>query len=97
MASSAIEIQLIDVSTGDEMATLLAADRRNFEGLRFSRDGCRLAVSAHGVLQVWDLRRLRAGLAELGLDWNAAAYPPEREPGGVPAPLQLVIDSAVGR
>jgi tetratricopeptide (TPR) repeat protein len=41
---------------------------------------------------VWDLRRIRARLAEMGLDWDAPPFPPEPEPSA-PAPpsLQLTI------
>jgi WD40 repeat protein len=89
IASSPNTIQLIDVAEGHELATLTPADARNFEGLRFSRDGSRLAVSAHGVLQVWNLRLLRVGLAELGLDWSSPAYAPAREPAGAAALLKV--------
>jgi hypothetical protein len=42
--------------------------------LAFDADGSRLAVSGYDeVVTVWDLGLLRAGLAELGLDWD---HPP---------------------
>ena len=50
-----------------------------------------LEPSSEG-LRVWDLRRIRARLAELGLDWDAPPYPPEPEDNHrVPPPLQLTI------
>jgi hypothetical protein len=40
-------------------------------------------------LQVWNLRLLRVGLAELGLDWSSPAYAPAREPAGAAALLKV--------
>jgi len=76
IAPSSNTVMLIDMETKQELATLVPPDRRNLEGLRFSPDGTRLAVSAGNALQVWDLRLLRAQLANIGLDWNAPPYPP---------------------
>ena len=38
-------------------------------------------------LRVWDLRLIRRGLAELGLDWGAPPYP--EAPRGKPAPFEV--------
>ena len=42
----------------------------------FSPDGSRLVVTTNDppAVHVWDLRAVRRRLAEMGLDWNAAAY-----------------------
>jgi eukaryotic-like serine/threonine-protein kinase len=48
-------------------------------GVQFTPDGASLVFRtepATGGYRVWDLRAVRAGLAELGLDWDAPPYPP---------------------
>jgi WD40 repeat protein len=53
-------------------ATCIRSSRTS--ALRFGADGSRLAVlGSDGSLQVWDLKKLRAALAQFGLDW---ATPP---------------------
>jgi WD40 repeat protein len=62
-------------------------------GLCFSPDGAQLAALAHydRALHVWDLRRIRAGLKAMGLDWGA---PPYREPAASPGPLKVRVVGA---
>lgn len=56
-------------------------------GLTFSSDGTRLigVTNDRACVRVWALRLLRAGLRELGLDWDTPPYPlaagdqPDRE------------------
>jgi hypothetical protein len=67
--------QLLDVETGRELVRVAAsaAGHRPLS-LQFTSDGGRLVGIDEGdrkELRVWDLRRLRAGLAEQGLDWEA--------------------------
>jgi len=70
-------IKLSDTRTGETVAELTSPAPSKLEQLFFSRDGQRLiAVGADRLIQVWDLPRLRSGLAKLNLDWalpNAAA------------------------
>jgi WD40 repeat protein len=82
-------VRLVDARSGGELATLPAPDLPAVVRLRFSPDGGRLAcvVDAVGV-QLWDLRRLRARLAEVGLDWDLPAYPPEPAPA---PPLRVEV------
>jgi hypothetical protein len=42
----------------------------------FTPDGTRLVVAVKDGLRVWDLRRIRAELVKLGLDWDLAPYRP---------------------
>jgi WD40 repeat protein len=64
-------VQLRDVATGDQLATLEGPSRHEVGWLRFSRDGARLAVGcANGQVHVWDLRMVRQQLAARGLDWQ---------------------------
>jgi hypothetical protein len=74
-------VRLVDSRTGQELATLPAADLPAVDRLCFSPDGGRLAciVDLVGV-QLWDLRQIRAQLADMGLDWDLPAYPPESAP-----------------
>jgi WD40 repeat protein/serine/threonine protein kinase len=70
-------VQLIDVATGQELASLTSPDPRGIGHLAFSPDGSRFAAACGaGVIQVWDLRYLRHQLADLGLDWDLRPYPP---------------------
>jgi serine/threonine protein kinase/WD40 repeat protein len=71
-------LKLYAVPAMEEIATLTPPNENSFEGMSFSADGSQLAVSALGVLQVWDLRTIRSGLAELGLDWDLPGYPHPR-------------------
>jgi WD40 repeat protein/tRNA A-37 threonylcarbamoyl transferase component Bud32 len=72
-------VRLLDPGTGREFATL-----PTHNPLCFSPDGSCLVTSpsAHS-LQLWDLRRIRAQLANLGLDWE---LPPYRPAGGEEVP-----------
>jgi tetratricopeptide (TPR) repeat protein len=84
-------VQLIDVATGQELASLASPDPRQISHLAFSPDGSRLtAACADAVIQVWDLRYLRHQLADLGLDWDLLPYPPAKE-GEAPKPRQVQI------
>jgi serine/threonine protein kinase/tetratricopeptide (TPR) repeat protein len=67
--------RLVEVSTGRELARLEDPDR-NGGPAAFTPDGTKLVVTAKDSLRVWDLRRIRAELAKLELDWEAPAYPP---------------------
>jgi WD40 repeat protein/tRNA A-37 threonylcarbamoyl transferase component Bud32 len=86
-------IQLIDPVTGDELATLPARNNQLITCLCFSRDGSQLAVAGEShFLQLWDLRRIRQGLAAIGLDWDPAPDLPTR-PGQLDDPVrpELVV------
>jgi serine/threonine protein kinase/WD40 repeat protein len=69
--------QLLDAGTGKTMATLEAPRDLNATGWGFSPNGIRFAVATgNHTIHVWDLRTIRQGLAEAGLDWDLPAYPP---------------------
>jgi WD40 repeat protein/Tfp pilus assembly protein PilF len=64
--------KLVDPATGHEFASLLAPETDILSCLAFSPDGSLLAVgAANDQIRIWDLRRIRAQLAEMGLDWEA--------------------------
>jgi hypothetical protein len=80
-------IHLLDPATGREKARLEDPHQDMARWLGFTPDGTRLvAVSEDGkAIHVWDLKRIRAELARLGLDWKALPYPecPESAPGSL--------------
>jgi WD40 repeat protein len=71
--------QLLDVATGRELVRVAPPSADGRQVLQtFTADGARLVGvtdGERGDLLVWDLRRLRAGLAERRLDWDAAPLP----------------------
>jgi WD40 repeat protein len=71
-------ITLVDVETGKELATLPAPDTLLISEMSFSPDGSGLAAGCYtaGVVQLWDLRAIRARLKEMNLDWDRPPYPP---------------------
>jgi eukaryotic-like serine/threonine-protein kinase len=69
-------IQLVLAETGEVLANLEAPRASNISFLRFSPDGGQLfALELDQQVQVWDLRRLRAELRDLNLDWNSPLIP----------------------
>ncbi len=75
-------VKLIEVATGAEVATLEAPQPRSPSGLSFNSDGSVLAVATmNQTIQLWDLRAVRRGLGEIGLDWNQPAYAPSSGSG----------------
>ena len=71
LTHSRYDIQLINVATGQELATLEPFDSPDtVQSLCFSPDGTKL-VAACGAdgLRVWDLSRIREHLSAMGLDW----------------------------
>jgi WD40 repeat protein/serine/threonine protein kinase len=67
-------IHLYDAGTWQHLACLETPGQKDVTGLALSPDGSRLAVlTADGVLGLWDLRRLRERLVDLGLDWDMPA------------------------
>jgi WD40 repeat protein len=81
------EVRLVDPATGREFARLPAAG----SPYCFSPDGSQLVTAAgrDGAFQVWDLRRIRRQLAEMGLDWDLPPYAPPPEDA---KPLRIEVD-----
>jgi tetratricopeptide (TPR) repeat protein/WD40 repeat protein len=81
--------RLVEIATGRELVRIEAPEGGLGE-TSFTPDGTRLLEVSNEGLRVWDLRRIRARLAEMGLDWDAPPLPPESEPSApAPPPLQL--------
>jgi WD40 repeat protein/tetratricopeptide (TPR) repeat protein len=87
-------VRLVQAGTGQELATLEITPRPSLITGRptFSPDGSQLVVHyGHEGQRVWDLRKIRARLAAMGLDWDRPAYPPAAESS--PEPLRVVVSS----
>src|SRR5262249_25088159 len=89
VCTAAGRIGLFDPATGACHAQLQLHDRTDVQWLNLSPDGTRLAVTQSGWVFVWDLRAIRSGLADLGLDWVAPAF---RQPPPVGIPRSLTVD-----
>jgi tetratricopeptide (TPR) repeat protein len=85
---SAETLRLIETETGRELAQL-EEPRVEPHNVAFAPDGSRLLVCSATGIHVWDLRRIRAELAERGLDWDAPAYAPAPAPAET---LQVELD-----
>ena len=69
------EILLLDAGDGRELATLTSPiDSGNLEAARFSDDDTRLVAVRRNAIEVWDLKRIRSNLDDMGLDWESPAY-----------------------
>jgi WD40 repeat protein len=78
------DVRLVDLDSGKELARLTVPEETRVNPDCFSPDESRLVARGHdsGLLYIWDLRALRAGLKSLGLDWNRPDYPAPIPPGG---------------
>jgi WD40 repeat protein len=69
-------ITLLDPATGRERVALASPEPYYYSRLCFTPDGSQLAAgTATGLIQLWDLRRLRPQLAQLGLDLDLPVSP----------------------
>jgi serine/threonine protein kinase/WD40 repeat protein len=95
LARTRRKVQLIDPSTGREVAILESPEPRNVSGLGFSPDGRHLVATFNSArIQVWDLDALRRGLASLGLDWREPPSPRPRSTLDRPEPLAITVVNA---
>jgi hypothetical protein len=83
-------VALYDCGTRQLLARVDVAETNMINTLLFSRDGTLLVtISEEGDAWIWDLRRTRARLREIGLDWDQPAYPPA---GPLPEPVAVEVD-----
>jgi serine/threonine protein kinase/WD40 repeat protein len=83
--------RIVELATGRELARL--EDPEQIAGPAvFTPDGTCLLVGARDGLRIWDLRRIRAELTKVGLDWDAPPYP--EAPETSPAPLEIRVVGA---
>jgi serine/threonine protein kinase/WD40 repeat protein/tetratricopeptide (TPR) repeat protein len=86
------KILLAEAITGKELARLSTVQLDDLNPLTFSPDGTKLVVGVNGNLaHVWDLRRVRAQLAPMGLDWDAPAYPAANKRVGPRTPRSVRV------
>jgi WD40 repeat protein len=90
--ASPVAIDLTDLESAAELATLRWRDPQVLTRIEVGLDGTALYATSrdHGV-RIWDLRRLRRELRELGLDWDAPDLPSERASGEF-LPVEIEID-----
>jgi WD40 repeat protein/tetratricopeptide (TPR) repeat protein len=85
-------VRLVRPDTGAEVARLTFAEQTSLVPLSFTPDGAELLV--HGedtqAIHIWDLRLIRAQLAELGLDWDDPLLPPASQQPDVPRAVEFV-------
>jgi tetratricopeptide (TPR) repeat protein len=92
-------IHLKEVTTGRTVARLEDPHGDRATWLGFTPDGTRLVAVAHfgGVIHVWDLRAIRAGLKAMSLDWDLPEFPsPAAEDGAGPATIEVVLADRSG-
>jgi WD40 repeat protein/Tfp pilus assembly protein PilF len=85
--------RLCVTETGRELARLEVPDPTRLYPHFFSHDGSQLFAfgDQDRAVHVWDLRRIRRQLAELGLDWDAPPYP-DAPPPTAGKPLRVTVD-----
>ena len=85
-------IQLVESATGRIVVTLAAPDPIRYIPSAFSADGSRLLAidENNAAVHVWDLRRIRAQLKEIGLDWDWPEFPPAPPEEHAPIELKLI-------
>jgi serine/threonine protein kinase/WD40 repeat protein len=100
IAPSPWQIRLIETSTTQEIATLALPDSRMILSPCFSPDGNRLAaLTEGGIIQLWDLRLLRNGLSNMGLDWELPPFLPFESSGSFAdaTPVDVVTGDLASR
>jgi WD40 repeat protein/Flp pilus assembly protein TadD len=85
-------VRLLDPDTGQDYARLEDPNQGRAWFMAFSPDGTQLVITSDGdALHVWDLRAIRAELAQRDLDWALPPYPPAANPPDAP-PLRVAVD-----
>jgi WD40 repeat protein len=70
-------IRLVVTESGRTLARLDSPDSCGVAWATFSPDGSRLVVTTNEgpAVHIWELRAIRRKLVEMGLDWDAPAFP----------------------
>lgn len=90
VAANRDDVHLFDTSRGELLAILTDREPGWINGIRFSRDGGRLAVLSEREVQDWDLRQIRRQLREMALDWA-----PQTRPRAGPLKITVELVSSV--
>jgi tetratricopeptide (TPR) repeat protein len=92
LTDSVRSIRLLETERWRELATISAPDSEEINSLCFSPDCSQLAAGTNdGVVQLWDLRRIRARLREMGLDWDPPAQVSRSDEDDRPARVELEL------
>ena len=85
------QVQLCETETGREIGVLPATAGARVWPRCFSADGTRLyaRVEWDARFHVWDLRRIRDGLGELGLDQGWPEFPPPQPADDAPPVVEM--------
>jgi WD40 repeat protein len=84
--------ELVDTATWRPLARLQGPDSDSVVLLGFTPDGTKLVVAREaGGVRVWDLRRVRRQLKDVGLEWDAPVFPPQTRPVEA-RPLRVQVD-----
>jgi tetratricopeptide (TPR) repeat protein len=86
-------VVLTDSESGAVLARLEDPHQDGLGALTFSADGALLfgPTQDSACVRVWDLRKLRAGLKALDLDWPGPDYPPAPPADPNPRPLAVTV------
>jgi WD40 repeat protein len=86
-------IRLVSTATGDTLARLEAPEQANSSPRGFTPAGAKLlAVGGEtSALHIWDLRLIRKGLLELGLETGLPEYAPAKETGQPPIRVDVEL------
>jgi serine/threonine protein kinase/WD40 repeat protein len=84
-------VRLIDPATGREAARLTAPEPSRLIPYCFTPDGSKLVTGGveSRAIHVFDLRAIRAGLREIGLDWSDEPLPPVQPKS---EPLRVTVE-----
>jgi WD40 repeat protein len=90
-------VKLVDARSGAELARFASPSSLGMPApsLCFSADGSQLIVGDdRKQIHVWDVRLIRARLAEMRLDWDLPPYPPPRPPAAEGSLAGMVLCDA---
>ena len=82
-------LRLVRVETGAEFARIECPKFSHLRAASMTADGSKILTTHDDGARVWDLCLIRAGLAEIGLDWEAPPLPPKPKPEG-PLTVQII-------
>jgi tetratricopeptide (TPR) repeat protein len=85
-------VRLLQTATGKELARLTSLEQTRLVPRHFTPDGSQLITVGQetGALHLFDLRAIRQGLRELGLDWSDEPLPPA--PAPTVKPLEIRVE-----
>jgi eukaryotic-like serine/threonine-protein kinase len=87
-------IRFVNPTSGREAFRLTGPEAATYTPRCISADGATLVTlgAAADAIDVWDLRRIRAGLRELHMDWDMPEFPPATS---VREPAQVELDAGL--